>query len=102
MWLDRCDAGQPRIVCPALAARYPGARSSPMTNIVVLVKQVPATYSERKLSDSDHTLDRDSADAVLDEINERAIEEALVIKEAHDGEVTVLSVGPERATDAIR
>jgi electron transfer flavoprotein beta subunit len=73
-----------------------------MPNIVVLVKQVPDTYSERKLSDSDHTLDRDSADAVLDEINERAIEEALVIKEAHDGVVTVLSVGPERATDAIR
>jgi electron transfer flavoprotein beta subunit len=73
-----------------------------MPNIVVLVKQVPDTYSERRLSDSDHTLDRDSADAVLDEINERAIEEALVIKEAHDGEVTVLSVGPARATDAIR
>jgi electron transfer flavoprotein beta subunit len=73
-----------------------------MPNIVVLVKQVPDTYSERKLNDSDHTLDRDSADAVLDEINERAIEEALQIKEAHDGEVTVLSVGPERATDAIR
>jgi len=73
-----------------------------MPNIVVLVKQVPDTYSERKLSDGDHTLDRDSADAVLDEINERAIEEALQIKEAHDGEVTVLSVGPDRATDAIR
>jgi electron transfer flavoprotein beta subunit len=73
-----------------------------MPNIVVLVKQVPDTYSERRLSDADHTLDRDSADAVLDEINERAIEEALQIKEAHDGEVTVLSVGPERATDAIR
>jgi electron transfer flavoprotein beta subunit len=73
-----------------------------MPNIVVLVKQVPDTYSERKLSDSDYTLDRESADAVLDEINERAIEEALVIKEAHGGEVTVLSVGPDRATEAIR
>jgi electron transfer flavoprotein beta subunit len=73
-----------------------------MPNIVVLVKQVPDTYSERKLSDGDHTLDRDSADAVLDEINERAIEEALQIKESSDGEVTVVSVGPERATDAIR
>jgi electron transfer flavoprotein beta subunit len=73
-----------------------------MPNIVVLVKQVPDTYSERKLSDADNTLDRDSADAVLDEINERAIEEALVIKEAHDGEVTVVSVGPERATESIR
>jgi electron transfer flavoprotein beta subunit len=73
-----------------------------MPNIVVLVKQVPDTYSERKLSGSDHTLDRESADAVLDEINERAVEEALVIKEASDGEVTVLTVGPDRATDAIR
>ncbi|MGH3761616.1 electron transfer flavoprotein subunit beta/FixA family protein [Actinophytocola sp.] len=73
-----------------------------MPNIVVLVKQVPDTYSERKLREGDHTLDRDSADAVLDEINERAIEEALQIKEAHDGEVTVVSVGPDRATDAIR
>ncbi|MFC4004702.1 electron transfer flavoprotein subunit beta/FixA family protein [Prauserella oleivorans] len=73
-----------------------------MTNIVVLVKQVPDTYSERKLSESDHTLDRESADAVIDEINERAVEEALKIKEAGEGEVTVLCVGPDRATDAIR
>ncbi|PXY20683.1 electron transfer flavoprotein subunit beta/FixA family protein [Prauserella muralis] len=73
-----------------------------MTNIVVLVKQVPDTYSERKLSESDHTLDRESADAVIDEINERSVEEALKIKEAGEGEVTVLCVGPDRATDAIR
>jgi len=68
-------------------------------NIVVLVKQVPDTYSERKLAEGDHTLDRDAADAVLDEINERAVEEALLIKEAQGGEVTVLCVGPDRATD---
>jgi electron transfer flavoprotein beta subunit len=71
-------------------------------NIVVLVKQVPDTYSERKLADSDHTLDRESADAVLDEINERAVEEALQLQATHGGEVTVVSVGPDRATDAIR
>ena len=71
-----------------------------MTNIVVLVKQVPDTYSERKLNENDHTLDRESADAVIDEINERAVEEALKIKEAGEGEVTVLCVGPDRATDA--
>jgi electron transfer flavoprotein beta subunit len=73
-----------------------------MTKIVVLVKQVPDTYSERKLNEGDHTLDRESADAVLDEINERAVEEALKIKEAGEGEVTVISVGPDRVTDAIR
>ena len=54
-------------------------------NIVVLVKQVPDTYSERKLDASDGRLDRDATDAVLDEINERAVEAALQIKEANDG-----------------
>ncbi|MBJ8338186.1 MULTISPECIES: electron transfer flavoprotein subunit beta/FixA family protein [Antrihabitans] len=73
-----------------------------MPNIVVLIKQVPDTWSERKLTDGDFTLDREAADAVLDEINERAVEEALLIKEAHGGEVTVLTAGPDRATDAIR
>jgi len=72
-------------------------------NIVVLVKQVPDTYSERKLDPSDGRLDRDATDAVLDEINERAVEAALQIKEANGGsEVTVVTMGPDRATEAIR
>jgi electron transfer flavoprotein beta subunit len=73
-------------------------------NIVVLVKQVPDTYSERRLR-GDGALDRDASDAVLDEINERAVEEALQLKEAHGGSdvtVTVVSMGPDRATEAIR
>ena len=71
-------------------------------NIVVLVKQVPDTYSERKLREADGSLDRDASDAVLDEINERAVEEALQLRGAHGGEVTVLTMGPERATEATR
>ncbi len=74
-------------------------------NIVVLIKQVPDTWSERTLADPDKTLDRASSDAVLDEINERAVEEALKVKEggaAGDTTVTVLTMGPDRATDAIR
>jgi electron transfer flavoprotein beta subunit len=73
-----------------------------MTNIVVLIKQVPDTWSERKLSDGDFTLDREAADAVLDEINERSVEEALKITEAQGGEVVIVTAGPDRATDAIR
>ncbi|MGB0437416.1 MAG: electron transfer flavoprotein subunit beta/FixA family protein [Mycobacterium sp.] len=75
-----------------------------MTNIVVLIKQVPDTWSERKLSEGDWTLDREAADAVLDEINERAVEEALLIKEREGGDstVTLLTAGPARATEAIR
>lgn len=69
-----------------------------MSNIVVLVKQVPDTYSERKLTDDDFTLDRESADAVLDEINENAVEAALQLKEAGgDYNIVVLSVGPASA-----
>ncbi|MFL0578565.1 electron transfer flavoprotein subunit beta/FixA family protein [Dietzia sp. 179-F 9C3 NHS] len=73
-----------------------------MTNIVVLIKQVPDYESDKKLEDGDHTLDREAADAVLDEINERAVEQALQIKEADGGEVTILTAGPARATEAIR
>ena len=71
-------------------------------NIVVLVKQVPDTWAERKLRDSDKTLDRASVDVVMNEIDEYAVEEALRIKEASGGEVTILTMGPERAVETIR
>ncbi len=73
-------------------------------NIVVLVKQVPDTWAERRLQDSDKTLDRASVDVVMNEIDEYAVEEALRIKEASgDGsEVTVLTMGPSRAVETIR
>src|SRR6202030_2214274 len=95
MWAGR--------VIPAILRRA----NQTMTNIVVLIKQVPDTWSERKLKDDDYTLDRGAADAVLDEINERAVEEALLVKEKEvadggEGTVTVLTAGPERATEAIR
>jgi electron transfer flavoprotein beta subunit len=71
-------------------------------NIVVLVKQVPDSGSERKMDPADNTVARAAADNVVNEIDEYAIEEALVVKEATGGEVTVLTVGPDSATDAIR
>ena len=72
-----------------------------MTNIVVLIKQVP-DYENRQLSD-DFTLDRAGSDPVLDEINEKAIEVALQLKENGKAEtVTVLTAGPQSAESAIR
>ena len=71
-------------------------------NIVVLVKQVPDTWADRTLSESDRTLNRDAVEAVINEIDEYAIEEGLRLKEAHDGEVTILTMGPDRAADSIR
>jgi electron transfer flavoprotein beta subunit len=71
-------------------------------NIVVLVKQVPDTESERKLVPGAGTLDRAAVDGVINEFDEYAIEEGLRIAEAHGGEVTILSVGPARAAESIR
>jgi electron transfer flavoprotein beta subunit len=71
-------------------------------NIVVLVKQVPDSGAERRLRDADHTVDRASADNLINEIDDYAIEEALRLQEAHGGEVTILTMGPERAAESIR
>ena len=71
-------------------------------NIVVLVKQVPDTWAERKLDPTSKTLDRASVDVVMNEIDEYAVEEALRLKESHGGEVTILTMGPDRAIETIR
>jgi electron transfer flavoprotein beta subunit len=72
-------------------------------NIVVCVKQVPDTWAERKLKPTDSTLDRASVDALINELDEYAIEEGLRIAEANAGsEVTILSMGPDKAGESIR
>lgn len=72
-------------------------------NIAVLIKQVPDTYGTRTLDARTHTVDR-RVDPVVDEINERALEAALRIKESQSegGRVTVVTMGPAKALDALR
>jgi electron transfer flavoprotein beta subunit len=74
--------------------------------ILVCVKQVPDSWAEKKLSPG-KVLDRESADAVLNDLDEYAVEEALQIVEANGGveaghTITLLSMGPERAQEALR
>ena len=76
-------------------------------NIVVCVKQVPDTAVDRKLNPADSTLDRESVDGLINELDEYAIEEGLLIAEAQreagrETEVTILSMGPEMASESIR
>jgi electron transfer flavoprotein beta subunit len=71
-------------------------------NIVVCVKQVPDTWAERTLRPDDSRLDRASVDGVINELDEYAIEEGLRLAEAHGGEVTILSMGPEKVSESIR
>src|SRR6478609_7315168 len=70
--------------------------------IVVLVKQVPDSGADRNLRSDDNTVDRGSANNVINEMDEYAIEEALQIQEREGGEVIVLTVGPDRASESIR
>ncbi len=70
--------------------------------IAVCVKQVPDTWAEKKLREADSRLDRESADGVMNELDEYAVEEALQLVEAQGGEVVVISMGPERASETVR
>jgi electron transfer flavoprotein beta subunit len=76
-------------------------------NIVVCVKQVPDTAADRKLRPADATLDRASVDGLINELDEYAIEEGLLIAEAQreaggDAEVTIVTMGPQKAAESIR
>ena len=70
--------------------------------IVVLCKYVPNAISERKFVDGDFTTDRVGVDGLLSELDEYAVEEAMKIKEAGEATITVLTVGPPPAADAVR
>ncbi|RNG38387.1 electron transfer flavoprotein subunit beta/FixA family protein, partial [Streptomyces botrytidirepellens] len=74
--------------------------------IVVCVKYVPDATGDRHFAE-DLTLDRDDVDGLLSELDEYAVEQALQIaeerrREDDDAEITVLTVGPEDAKDALR
>ncbi len=71
-------------------------------NIVVCVKYVPDAQSDRTFNESDNTTDRVGVDGLLSELDEYAVEEALKIVEAGEGEVTVVTIGPDQAADALK
>src|SRR5919106_1937150 len=73
-------------------------------NIVVCVKYVPDATADRKFKE-DNTVDRVGVDGLLSELDEYAVEQALQFREKREGEeiaVTALTVGPEKAVDAVR
>ena len=75
-------------------------------NIVVCVKYVPDAQSDPTFSESDNTTDRLGVDGLLSELDAYAIEAGLKLAEsaagAEESTVTVLTVGPDKAADAIK
>lgn len=75
-----------------------------MPTIVALVKYVPDTWAEMSLND-DNTLDRESVDNVIDEVNEFSVEQALRVRDDNpdkEFQVVALTVGPAAADEALR
>jgi len=71
-------------------------------NILVCVKQIPDPNVPGKLDPQSHRLVREGVDLVLDPGDEHGVEAALQLVEAAGGEVTIISMGPVKALDAIR
>ncbi len=72
-------------------------------NIVVLVKEVPDTYGDRRIDLETGLVDRGASDRVNDEIGERAVEAALAIQAAvPETTITVLTMGPATAGESVR
>jgi electron transfer flavoprotein beta subunit len=69
--------------------------------IAVCAKVVPDATAHKRLDPSTFRLDR-TGEAALNPTDVNAVEEALRLKEAHGGEITVLSLGPPKAMDALR
>ena len=70
--------------------------------IIVLLKQIPATESIIEIADDGVSIKTDDIKWVINPYDEFAVEEALKIREKHGGTVTILSVGSQKTTEAIR
>src|ERR687896_449356 len=70
--------------------------------IAVCVKQVPETTVTKRIDPQTKRLDR-SGEGALNHFDTQAVEEALRIKERNgNGEVVLVSMGPEKALDSLR
>ncbi len=70
--------------------------------IVVCIKQVPATGADKRYTD-DMRLDRTGVEAIINPLDEYAIEQALRLADAGTADsVTYLSMGPDQASEALR
>ncbi|MGI6096530.1 MAG: electron transfer flavoprotein subunit beta/FixA family protein [Dethiobacteria bacterium] len=69
--------------------------------IIVPIKQVPETGNV-KMDEKTGTMIREGVESIINPLDLYAIEEALRLKEEHEGSVTVISMGPAKAEEALR
>lgn len=71
-------------------------------NVFVFIKRVPDTESKIRINHFGTNIVFDGLNFILNPYDEYAVEEALRIKEAHGGQVTVFSVGPDEALATLK
>ncbi len=71
-------------------------------NIVVCMKQVPDSETRVKIAADGKSVDLSAVNFIINPFDEYAIEEAIRLKEKVGGEVTILTLGPDRAENDIR
>lgn len=69
-------------------------------NILVCLKQTFDT--EERITIENGQIQDEGVEFVINPYDEYAVEEAIKLKEEHGGEVTVITIGPERAEQALR
>jgi len=70
-------------------------------NIIVCIKQVPNT-TDVKIDPVTNTLIRDGVESVINPFDAYAIEESVRLKERFGGKVTVITMGPPQAENALK
>jgi len=71
-------------------------------DIVVCVKQVPDTAAKIQDRVTDGRIDLEGVEWVTNPYDEYAVEEALRLKETHGGKVTLITLGPDQALQALK
>ena len=83
--------------------RAPGRDGEPqLVHVLVFIKQVPDTETKIKIAPGGRDIVREGVNYQVSPYDEFAIEEALRLREKHGGQVTLVTLGPQKAEDALR
>src|SRR6266700_5050584 len=85
-------------LCIARISRLEGRRQ---LKVVVCVRRVPDTAARIRIASDRKSIETSDAEFVINPYEEYALEQAVQLKEKHGGDVTVVTLGPEKSTQMI-
>ena len=100
MWLTGRRRDESRSAAHFLAAKRPQPIEEAHLNIIVAIKSVIDV--ELNIRVNDGAVVTDGLNYILSKWDENALEAALQLKEANDGEITAVTIGPDRSGEALR